>query len=108
MARAEKAALDLVASVIESDRCTQSEYLISLRFLDFLGAIGRSSQQTARLYLPYDISAMSGIVSGLGSVFGRNAANNSVVSARDVSLATAAATVRGSGGKVTVLVDRRG
>jgi hypothetical protein len=45
MARAEKAALDMVAAAIESDRCTQSEYLISLRFLDFLASIGKNTSQ---------------------------------------------------------------
>ena len=48
LARAEKAALDVVASVIENDRCSQSDYLISLRFLDLRSTLGRGGAGAGR------------------------------------------------------------
>jgi len=72
MARAEKAAFDVLADTLESDGCAQSEYLLTQQFTELMTDMARVVDNKT-VYLPFEISSITGIVKGLDGVFGRNA-----------------------------------
>lgn len=72
LARAESQALDVIANAISADGCSQTEYMIAQRYIELFRAMS-GSISTKIVYLPYEASAMSGIISHLPTVYGRNA-----------------------------------
>lgn len=70
LARAESQALETIAEAIRADSCSQTEYMVGQRYMELLRGISRSSAAKV-IYLPYEVSGMSGIISSLPSVFGR-------------------------------------
>lgn len=82
LARAEKASLDTIAEAVAADGCGQTDFMISKRFNELLrsipstgasdGAAGGKGSKT--VYLPYEVSSISGLIAGLPAVYGRKAA----------------------------------
>lgn len=72
LARAEKAAFDLMNDVLESDSCSQTQYMITQSFLELFRDVS-TSVDSKTIYLPFDMQAISGLVQGLSGVYGRNA-----------------------------------
>ena len=69
LARAERAAIDVVAEALSSSGSSQTEYMLSQRYVDvFRSMSARAGQQL--IYLPYEIGMMSGIIKKLPGVFG--------------------------------------
>lgn len=69
LARAERQSIELVAEALNSSNSTQTEYMLAQRYIDvFRTMSGQAKEQV--MYLPYEISLMSGIVNKLPSVFG--------------------------------------
>jgi regulator of protease activity HflC (stomatin/prohibitin superfamily) len=72
LARAEKAAFDLMNDVLESDSCSQTQYMITQSFLELFRDVSASVDDKV-IYLPFDMQAISGLVRGLSGVYGRKA-----------------------------------
>lgn len=72
-ARAEKAALDAVADVMRSEGCSSTDFMLAQRFNGLLDSVARCASGRT-LYLPYDATAISGLIPSLPSVFGRHRA----------------------------------
>lgn len=72
LARAESQSLDKIAEAIKADGASQTEYMLAQRYIEMfrtmLPQIDRKD-----IFLPYDVSAMSGMLTKLPSVFGRKA-----------------------------------
>lgn len=98
LAHAESTALDTVAAMIAADNCSQTDYMVAQRYLEFFrqlgGACDDKVRPTARsgrragwgaeamrrarsgalqtVYLPYDVNSMRGLVRTLPSAYGRS------------------------------------
>merc|ERR1711907_353025 len=71
LAKAESKALNLIQETIASDNASQSEYLITEKYLDFFNKVlGNSSSSQKHVYLPYVAEKIMGIVGKLPKTYG--------------------------------------
>lgn len=70
MARAEKVSLETIAEAIETDGCSQTEYMLSKRYNELLRAAPASTGKT--MFVPYEVGAISGLIASLSDVYGRD------------------------------------
>lgn len=75
LARAERTSLETIAEAVEADACSQTEFMISKRYNDLLRSVPPSLDKT--VFVPYEVSALAGLVSHLPDVYGRKAASAS-------------------------------
>lgn len=73
LARAEKIALDTIAESIEADGCGQTEFMISKRYNELLRGCPKLRNKT--VYLPYEVSSISGLISRLPDAYSGSAAS---------------------------------
>lgn len=96
LARAERASLETISEAVEADECSQTDFMISKRYNDLLRSVPASMDKT--IYVPYEVSALSGLVGHLPEVYGRkSAARTTAAAAAAAASATAAAGGRGTG-----------
>ncbi|KAJ5076017.1 hypothetical protein M0811_06879 [Anaeramoeba ignava] len=69
IAHAEATALQLLSDALAPDKMSQSQYQISLKFLDIFKSVPNSSGQKV-LYIGYRLDDVMGSISGLGDYFG--------------------------------------
>lgn len=69
LARAERTSLETISEAIEADECSQTDFMIAKRFNDLLRSVPAGADKT--LYIPYETSALAGLVSHLPDVYGR-------------------------------------
>merc|ERR1711871_1141070 len=71
LAKAESKALNLIQETWASDNASQSEYLITEKYLDFLNnVLGQNSTSQKHVYLPYVAEKIMGIVGKLPKTYG--------------------------------------
>lgn len=71
LAKAESKSLNLVQEAIASDNASQTEYLITEKYLDFLNSVlGQNSTSQKHVYLPYVAEKIMGIVGKLPKTYG--------------------------------------
>lgn len=104
LARAEKASFDLMNDVLEGDSCSQTQYMITQSFLELFRDVS-TSVDTKTIYLPFDMTAISGLVTGLSGVYGRKATPPSCSPVASASGAGAGAGAASSGGNRRGVVD---
>ena len=72
LAQAESKALEIVGNACKSDNASQSEYMVTQRYLElFRSMVNNVSGKV--VYLPYEASNLTGLVGGLHSVYGAKA-----------------------------------
>jgi hypothetical protein len=99
LARAEKISLDTIAEAIEADDCSQTDYMIAKKYNELLRATPGSGSDDKIVYVPYEVSAISGLISQLPTVYGRSAGG--------VGGGAAASAAGGGGGAGGVTAVRR-
>lgn len=72
IARSEAVALETISSMIEADGASQTQYMLSEKFLEFFRTASMYVEHKT-LYLPYKLSGLTGIVQRLPSVYGSKA-----------------------------------
>ena len=72
LARAESKSLELIAAAFKMDGASQSEYMIAQRYMELIKAVAINCS-TQRIYLPYESTALSGVIGNLKNIYGRNA-----------------------------------
>lgn len=71
LARAESQSLELVKSALQAHSGSQAQYMLAMRYLELLNGIGYNSLNKV-VYLPYEASALSGSIQGLGRIYGKD------------------------------------
>lgn len=71
LARAESQSLELVKSALQAHSGSQAQYMLAMRYLELLNGIGNGSTNKV-VYLPYEADALSGSISGLDAIYGKN------------------------------------
>lgn len=71
LARAESQSLELVKSALQAHSGSQAQYMLAMRYLELLNGIGYGSTNKV-VYLPYEAEALSGSISGLKNIYGKN------------------------------------
>ena len=71
LARAESQSLELVKSALQAHSGSQAQYMLAMRYLELLNGIGNGSKNKV-VYLPYEADALSGSISGLDAIYGKN------------------------------------
>lgn len=72
MARAESEALEKIAAAVAADGASQTEYMLAQRYMEFFRqAVHTVDNKT--VYLPYDVSSLTGMIRELPGVYGRKA-----------------------------------
>ncbi|KDO31822.1 hypothetical protein SPRG_03742 [Saprolegnia parasitica CBS 223.65] len=69
LARAESKSLELIASAFSADGASQTEYVISQRYMEMLQRMSVSLDKKT-LYFPYETKGMSGLIGDLRGVYG--------------------------------------
>lgn len=79
LAQAESRALNVVQEAISKDGASQSQYLITGKYLELLNNVvsANSSSQDKTIYLPFAVEPIMGFVGTLPSVYGRGTAKKS-------------------------------
>jgi len=78
LARAESVALETVGNAIKSDGGSQTDYMISEKYLE-LFRLAAQSVDNKVIYLPYRVSGLTGVVKRLPSVYGAKATSEKKV-----------------------------
>ena len=78
MASAESRSLDILSKSMNKENCSQSEYMISQKYLDLVRKMGTETKAKT-IYLPYQISYINGIVKDLPKKYGMNSLSGSGV-----------------------------
>jgi len=71
LARAESKSLELISSAFSADGASQSEYMISQRYMELLRGMVKTATSQC-IILPYESSSLTGVIGSLKSIYGRN------------------------------------
>ncbi|KAF0701301.1 Aste57867_8230 [Aphanomyces stellatus] len=71
LARAESKSLELISAAFEADGASQTEYVISQRYMSMFNKMTRSLDKKT-LFFPYETKGISGLIGQLRSVYGHN------------------------------------
>ncbi|KAK8800677.1 hypothetical protein WA158_000002 [Blastocystis sp. Blastoise] len=77
IARAESQSLNMINSVMKAYAKSQSQYMLSMRYLEFLQSISLK-KNNVKLYLPYEATYLSGTISSLYNTYGYHHNNDKV------------------------------
>ena len=72
IARAESQSLELMKGVMKTYSQSQSQYMMSLRYLELLSSLSMKANNVI-LYLPYEADYLQGSISGLHHIYGHEA-----------------------------------
>ena len=97
MASAESRSLDILSKSMNNENCSQSEYMISQRYLDLIRNMGTNTKSKT-IYLPYQISYINGIIKDLPSKYGLNSMSGGLSTSRTRGSGGKRGSKRGSGG----------
>ncbi|CAK4638578.1 hypothetical protein LEN26_012640 [Aphanomyces euteiches] len=74
LARAESKSLELISAAFEADGSSQTEYVISQRYMAMLKKMAQQLDKKT-LFFPYETKGLSGLVGDLRGVYGHNRKN---------------------------------
>jgi len=97
MAHAESRSLEVIAKATSKEDCSQSEYMIAQKYLDLFREMGRKVDWKV-IYLPYQVSHISGIVKDLPEKYGARAESKQTMRQRKKRASGAAGSSKNRGG----------